>query len=213
MINDEVSTVFQKIGQKYNAGYNEFECKLYDCNSQNKKLASGGKKEPKIYPVKDPFITKLYGTTFVKYKLSMSIPDFDSCFGFRFLYAAPTYEFEQKPPRIRIAQDIEERSKMEVRTAHLYGFFKQSPAFSMSVDQDALDYYVNVDFNIQNEIRHKPNQEFIGSAWSRYSIYILKLAALIEIGKEPISQTITLESVKIVTSIILDYFLPTICDI
>ena len=32
MINDEVSTVFQKMGQKYNAGYNEFECKLYDCN-------------------------------------------------------------------------------------------------------------------------------------------------------------------------------------
>ena len=196
MINDEVSTVFQKMGQKYNAGYNEFECKLYDCNSQNKRLASGGKKEPKIYTVENPFITKLYGTTFVKYKRSMSIPDFDSGFGFRFLYAAPTYEFEQQPPRIRIAQDIEERSKMEVRTAQIYDLFRQSPAFSMRVDRDALDYYVNVDFNTQSEIRHKPNQEFIGSAWSRYSIYILKLAALIEIGKEPISQTITLESVK-----------------
>ena len=126
----------------------------------------------------------------------MSIPDFDSGFGFRFLYAAPTYEFEQQPPRIRIAQDIEERSKMEVRTAQIYDLFRQSPAFSMRVDRDALDYYVNVDFNTQSEIRHKPNQEFIGSAWSRYSIYILKLAALIEIGKEPISQTITLESVK-----------------
>jgi hypothetical protein len=213
MINDEVSTVFQKMGQKYNAGYNEFECKLYDCNSQNKRLASGGKKEPKIYPVKDPFITKLYGTTFVKYKRSMSIPDFDSGFGFRFLYAAPTYEFEQRPPRIRMAQDIEERSKMEMRTAQLYGLFKQSPAFSMNVDREALGYYVNIDFNIQSEIKHKPNQEFIGSAWSRYSIYILKLAALIEIGKKTISQTITLESVKIATSMVLDYFLPTICDI
>ena len=213
MINDEVSTVFQKMGQKYNAGYNEFECKLYDCNSQNKRLASGGKKEPKIYTVENPFITKLYGTTFVKYKRSMSIPDFDSGFGFRFLYAAPTYEFEQRPPRIRTVQDIKERSKMEVRTAQLYGLFKKSPAFPMSIDQDALGYYVNVDFNTQNEIRHKPNQEFIGSAWSRYSIYILKLAALIEIGKEPISQTITLESVKIATSMVLDYFLPTICDI
>ena len=213
MINDEVRTVFQKMGLKYNAGYNEFECKLYDCNSLNKRLASGGKKEPKIHTVENPFITKLYGTTFVKYKRSMSIPDFDSGFGFRFLYAAPTYEFEQRPPRIRISQEIEERSKMEVRTAQIYDLFRQSPAFSMCVDQDALDYYVNVDFNTQSEIRHKPNQEFIGSAWSRYSIYILKLAALIEIGKEPISQTITLESVKIATSMVLDYFLPTICDI
>jgi hypothetical protein len=213
MINDEVSTVFQKMGQKYNAGYNEFECKLYDCNNQNKRLASGGKKEPKIYPVKDPFITKLYGTTFVKYKRSISIPDLDSGFGFRFLYAAPTYEFEQRPPRIRIAQDIQERSKMEVRTAQIYDLFRQSPAFSMRVNRDALDHYVNVDFSTQSEIRHKPNQEFIGSAWSRYSIYMLKLAALIEIGKEPISQTITLESVKIATSMVLDYFLPTICDI
>jgi len=213
MINDEVSTVFQKMGQKYTAGYNEFECKLYDCNSQNKRLASGGKKEPKIYPVENPFITKLYGTTFVKYKRSMSIPDFDSGFGFRFLYAAPTYDFEQRPPRIRTVHDIKERSKMEERTANLYCLFSQPQTFSMSVDRDAMDYYVNVDFNTQNEIRHKPNQEFIGSAWSRYSIYILKLAALIEIGKEPISQAITLESVKIATSMVLDYFLSTICDI
>jgi hypothetical protein len=83
----------------------------------------------------------------------------------------------------------------------------------MSVDQEAWDYYVNVDFNTQCEIRHKPNQEFIGSAWSRYSIYILKLAVLIEIGKKPISQTLTLESMKIATLMVLDYFLPTICDI
>ena len=213
MINDEVSTVFQKMNQKYNAGYNEFECKLYDCNSQNKRLASGGKKEPKIYPVKNPYITKLYGTTFVKYKRSMSIPDFDSGFGFRFLYAAPTYEFEQRPPRLRTAEDIEERGKMEVRTAQLYHFFEQAPTFSMSVSQDAFDYYVKVDFETQNEIRHKPNQELLGQAWSRYSIYILKLAALIEIGKMPVSKIITLESVTLAISMILNYFLPTLCDV
>lgn len=213
MMNDEVSTVFQKMNQKYNAGYNEFECKLYDCNSQNKRLASGGKKEPKIYPVKDPFITKLYGTTFVKYKRSMSIPDFDSGFGFRFLYAAPTYEFEQRPPRLRTPEDIEERGKMEVRTAQLYNLFSQAPVFPMSVSQDAFDYYVKVDFETQNEIRHKPNQELLGQAWSRYSIYILKLAALIEIGKMPVSKTITLESVTLATSMILNYFLPTLCDV
>jgi hypothetical protein len=213
MMNDEVSTVFQKMNQKYNAGYNEFECKLYDCNSQNKRLASGGKKEPKVYPVKDPYITKLYGTTFVKYKRSMSIPDFDSGFGFRFLYAAPTYEFEQRPPRLRTPEDIEERGKMEVRVAQLYNFFSQAPVFSMSVSQDAFDYYVKVDFETQNEIRHKPNQELLGQAWSRYSIYILKLAALIEIGKIPISKIITLGSVTLATSMILNYFLPTLCDV
>ena len=213
MINDEVSTVFQKMGQKYNAGYNEFECKLYDCNSQNKRLASGGKKEPKIYTVESPFITKLYGTTFVKYKRSMSIPDFDSGFGFRFLYAAPTYEFEQKPPRIRLAKDIEERSKMEIRAAQLHDLFKHSGSFAMDITQEAFNFYIKTDYNIQEEIKRKTNQEFLGQAWSRYSIYILKLAALIELGKIPTSQTIDLESVKTATSMILDYFFPTQCDV
>jgi len=213
MINDEVSTVFQKMNQKYNAGYNEFECKLYDCNSQNKRLASGGKKEPKVYPVKDPYITKLYGTTFVKYKRSMTIPDFDSGFGFRFVYTAPTYDFKQRPPRLRTAEDIEERSKMEARTAQLFELFNQSAPFAMGVTPEAFDYYIKTDFETQNEIKYKTNQELLGQAWSRYSVYILKFAALIEIGKKSVSRVITVESIKIATSMVLDYFLPTLCDV
>ncbi len=213
MINDEVSTIFQKMSQKYNSGYYEFECKIYDCQSQNKRLASGGKKEPRTYTIKDPYVTKLYATTFVKYKRSITIPDFDSGFGFRFLYAAPTYDFKQRPPRLRTPEDLEDRSKMELRTAQLYELFKHSGSFTMDVTPEAFEYYIKTDYNIQNEIKRKTNQELLGQAWSRYSIYILKLAALIELGKIPVSQTIDLDSVKIATSMILDYFFPTLCDV
>ena len=75
MVYDEVSTLFQKMNQKYNSGYFEFECKIYDCKSHEKRLASGGKREPKTYLIREPFVTKLYRTTLsLKYKRSMTIP-------------------------------------------------------------------------------------------------------------------------------------------
>jgi len=213
MVYDEVSTLFQKMNQKYNSGYFEFECKIYDCKSHEKRLASGGKREPKTYLIREPFVTKLYGTTFVKYKRSMNIPDFDSGYGFRFLFAAPTYDFKERLPRMRTPEDIEEKSKCEVRTKKLYDFFSQMSPFSMTIDSEAMDYYNQVGIKTTKKIKYMPYQDLLGAAWSRYQIYILKIAALIELGKSTVSKNICLDSIQIASSMVLDYFLPTLCDV
>ena len=210
---DEVSSLFQKMAQKYNSGYFEFECKIYDCKSHEKRLASGGKKEPRTFPIKNPFVTKLYGTTFVKYKRSMTIPDFDSGYGYRFLYAAPTYDFEERPPHVRTPEDIEARSQCEARIAKLYDFFTQAPVFALAVNPDAMEYYNQICLETSKKIKTMPFQDLLGSAWGRYQIYIMKFAALIELGKATVSRNISLESIKIASNMILDYFLPTLCDV
>ena len=213
MVYDEVSTLFQKMNQKYNSGYFEFECKIYDCKSHEKRLASGGKREPKTYLIREPFVTKLYGTTFVKYKRSMTIPDFDSGYGFRFLFAAPTYDLEERLPHVRTPEDVEERSKCEVRTKKLYDFFSRMLPFSMTIDPDAMDYYNQLGIKTTRKIKYMPYRDLLGAAWSRYQIYILKMAALIELGKSTVSKNICLESIQIASSMVLDYFLPTLCDV
>ena len=43
--------------------------------------------------------------------------------------------------------------------------------------------------------------------------YILKIAALIELGKSTVSKNICLDSIQIASSMVLDYFLPTLCDV
>lgn len=213
MVNDEVSTTYQKMGQKYNAGYFEFECKIYDGSSQNKRLASGGKREQKTFDIKDPYVTKLTASTFAKFKRSITIPDFDSGFGFRYVYAAPTYEFNQRPLRLTTDEDITARSDLEKRTALLVRFFRDMPPFTMDIEPEAMQFYIDTDIDVNKQLAKASNQEFLASVWSRYGIYILKFAALIEIGKSTVSSKITLESMKIAAAMILDYFLPTICDV
>lgn len=213
MVNDEVSTTYQKMSQKYNAGYFEFECKIYDGSSQNKRLASGGKREPRTFDIRDPYVTKLTASTFTKFKRSLTIPDFDSGFGFRFVYAAPTYEFNQRPLRLTADEDIAERSELEKRTALLVRMFRDMPSYTMDIEPEAMQLYIETDIDVNKQLAKVSNQEFLASVWSRYGIYILKFAALIEIGKSTASSKISLESMKIAASMVLDYFLPTICDV
>lgn len=213
-INDECSVTLAKMGQKYNSGYFEFECKIYDGASHEKRLASGGKREPKVYPINDPFVTKLYATTFVKFARSITVPDFDSGYGFRFLYSAPLYDRELQNEHIKTDEDRDCMAQICARTGKLYGLFSDSVKFSMSIDDDAMDYYNNINNEFYAYIRKAPqNRELMGSAWARYSPYILKIAALIEIGKATVSYRISLESVKQAASMITEYFLPTLCDV
>ena len=213
-VNDECSVLLSKMGQKYNAGYFQFECKMYDGESHEKRLASGGKKEPKKYTIIDPYITKFYASTFVKYARSITVSDFDSGYGFRFLFCAPLYDREIRPERRRTQEDRDVFAKLCARAGKIYDLFAQSPVFEMKIDDDAFEYYTYVSSEFNTYIKKTPqNRELMGSAWGRYAPYILKLAALIEIGKAPISLEIMLDSVVIAANMITDYFLPTLCDV
>ena len=211
-MHDECSILHSKMGQKYNAGYFEFECKVYDGVSQEKRLASGGKKEPKCYLVRDPFSTKLHASTFVKYARSITAEDFDSGYGYRFLYAAPLYDRPLRPERMRTPEDIDAMSSLCARSAKLYDLFQSMPKFNMSVDDDAFEYYTKISTEFIKYIKNQ-NNEIMGSAWSRYGPYILKIAALLEIGKSTVSTRITRESIIKAASMVTDYFMPTLCDV
>lgn len=213
-INDECSVTLAKMGQKYNAGYFEFECKIYDGGSHEKRLASGGKKETKAYTINNPFVTKLNATTFVKFARSITVPDFDSGYGFRFLFSAPLYDRELRNEHIRTEEDRDRLAKICARTGKFFDLFAMSSRFSMNIDDDAMSYYNNVNNEFYAYIKKAPaNRELMGSAWARYAPIILKIAALIEIGKAKVSTTITLESVKLAASMVTEYFLPTLCDV
>jgi hypothetical protein len=213
-VNDECSVLLSKMGQKYNAGYFQFECKMYDGESHEKRLASGGKREPKKYTIIDPYITKFYASTFVKYARSITVSDFDSGYGFRYLFCAPLYDREIRPERRRTQEDRDVFAKLCARAGKIYDLFAQSPKFDMKIDDDAFEYYTHVSSEFNTYIKKTPqNRELMGSAWGRYAPYILKLAALIEIGKTPISLKIGLDSIVLAASMITDYFLPTLCDV
>jgi hypothetical protein len=62
-VRDEVAGFLAKIHKQYNEGFNELECALYDGQDFKKTLASRGNKEPRVFDIRNPYVTKFYATT------------------------------------------------------------------------------------------------------------------------------------------------------
>ncbi|MHC1757036.1 MAG: DUF3987 domain-containing protein [Methanosarcina sp.] len=209
-VRDEVSTLLSKMGQKYNDGYFEFECSMYDGKSYVKTLASKGKGQPQTFVVENTYITKLYATTPVKLASSMSTRAFDSGFGFRFLYACPSYSRELKGHRKLTDEDTKKWASIMERTRNIYNIFKEAPLIAFEIDDDAEIFYSEKTLEILNKLA---NEEFCNetllAVWGRLEAYIIKLAMLIEIGKPQISLKISLDSLLIAFSMVCNYFVPS----
>jgi predicted transcriptional regulator len=208
IVRDEVVGLFQKYEKKYNDGIHELECSIYDGGSYRKSLSSGRNGKKKEVVVNSPYVTHLYATTPGNFGMCLSLENFYSGFGFRFLYCYPKYE----RPRMQLAVATEDDNKAFADILQDYislwtKFKNYREKVDFKIDPKAIDYLEGVRAKVEGIIAEK-NDNNLSSAWGRNCDHILKLCMLIEIGKNDISFTISLETMKEACRITSDYFLP-----
>lgn len=209
MVRDEVVGLFQKYEKKYNDGIHEAECAIYDGEPYRKTLSSGRQGKKREVVVDDPYVTHLYATTPDNFSHCLSLENFYSGFGFRFLYCHPMYNRERMPLVPATAKDREAFAEIVTEYMHLYDMFQNvNEKIKFTVDSSAMDYLEHIRVKVEDLITEM-NDNNMSSAWGRNCDHILKLAMLIEIGKEVPSFNISLETMQEACRITTEYFLPT----
>jgi Uncharacterized conserved protein len=211
-VRDEVAGFLAKIHKQYNEGFNELECALYDGQNFRKTLAAKGNKEPKMFDIKSPYITKLYATTPDNYFKYMEMEDFLCGKEFRTLFVYPTYSKNKMALGIETQQDIDNWILVLKRAKEIYDFIQNSDGIEFKFEPGALEYYSEITSKIEDDA-DKADNSILSSAVGRSQIHILKLAMLLELGKEQISTTITKESLAVSANAIVTYFIPTLMDV
>lgn len=212
-VRDEAAGFIAKTHKEYNQGFSELECALYDRQSFRKKLASKGAKEPRTFNIKDPYITKLYATTLDNYATYTQMTDFLSGHEYRFLFTLPTYDKPRLPLSVETDTDIQCWLKVLERTKALYNFAQtQNDPLNFGFEPEAQVLYEFFIESLENQIDSLDNG-MLASASGRSQIHILKLAMLLELGKDPISTTITAESICQAANAVIGYFLPVLSDL
>lgn len=211
-VRDEAAGLLAKFHKKYNEGILELECQIYDGQDTEKTLASNGKKEPKIFHVKKPYVTKLYATTPDNLARYMSVDDFTCGYGFRFLFVNPNYKHDRKPLEVETAEDNEAWGKILIRIKNLAHYFDNLKAdILFKVQPEAMSYYNKVVHELEDKV-DELNNDMLNSALGRGQAHILKIAMLLELGKKEISTTITIKSIEIAAQMITEYFIPSMMD-
>lgn len=211
-VRDEAAGLMAKQHKKYNDGYFEAECAIYDGQDYRKTLAGGKNKEPKTFEIRSPYVTKLYATTPDNLARYMQIEDFLSGYGFRFLYAFPKYKNVRKPLEVETKEDIDAWGNVLKNLKELKYTFDSINEQKFDITQEAMDRYNEIIFSFEEQA-DKINNDMLNSAIGRNEIHILKIAMLIEIGKKDISFTISKESIEIAADMIINYFLPCCMDV
>jgi len=211
-VRDEVAGFLAKIHKQYNDGFNELECAVYDGQNFRKTLASKGAKEPKTFDIRNPYVTKFYATTPDNYMKFMTIEDFLCGREYRTLFCFPTYIKNKLPLGVETQEDTNKWITVLQRASEIHQFIQSSSEVNFNFDADALSLYSTFTSDIEDEA-DKTDNGVLCSAVGRSQIHILKLAMLIELGKSPISTTITKSSIEIAANAVTSYFIPTLLDV
>lgn len=209
-VRDEVAGFLAKSHKQYNEGFNELECALYDGQDFKKTLASKGNKDPKVFDIKNPYVTKLYATTPDNYLKYMTMEDFLCGRELRTIFVFPSYNKPKMPLALESSEDKAKWWEVCYRAGKICDFVQEGALFNF--DPQALEYYSKVTSGLEDWADQIEN-DLLSSAVGRSQIHMLKLAMLIELGKDPISTTITKESIDIASNAIQSYFLPTLMDL
>jgi Protein of unknown function (DUF3987) len=210
-VRDEVAGFLAKIHKQYNEGFQELECAIYDGQNFKKTLASKGNREPKVFDIENPYVTKFYATTPENYLRYMTLDDFLCGRELRTLFCFPNYSKSRKPLAMEENEDNEKWLNLVSRAEDIYCFIK-SHDLSFSFDPEALEYYSKLTEEYEDFVDNEKN-DMLSSAVGRSQIHILKLAMLLELGKNEISTTITKESIEIAAMVVIKYFVPTLLDV
>lgn len=219
-VRDEVAGFIAKMHKQYNEGFNELDCAIYDGQDFRKVLASKGNKEPKVFEIKNPYVTKLYATTPQNYCRYTEIEDFLCGKEFRTMFVYPTYSKPRMALTVATEEDDKNWIKVLERAKAIYNFLNRGfipelnfkPEINFTFGEGALEYYSEITSKLEIEA-DKIDNEMLSSAVGRSQIHILKLAMLIELGHENISTIISKESIEIAANAVTSYFIPTLMDV
>ncbi len=209
---DEVSGLLAKYHQKYNAGIFDLDCKVYDGASVRKIKASGKNQDPQEYIIRAPYVTHLYATTPDKFTTVIELDDFSCGWGYRFLYAFPTYAKNRMDIELEDNENVEAWSRVLTSVKTIYNQYSKIDEFKFKITPEALKLFNQISAELEDE-GEKIQNESIDSAIARAEDHILKISMLIEIGKNEPSYTVTGDSVSIASLLILDFFLPSFTQV
>lgn len=212
-VRDEAAGLLFKFHQKYNDGIFDLECQLYDSQNIEKTLASKGKKEPQTFKIIDPFITKLYATTPENLSRALSIDDFLSGYGYRWIFSFPNYPHVRKPLSLETPEDITAWGYVLTKIKRMYNNFDGLVApVNFNVTDEAMVYFDSVCQELESKVEES-NNDILNSVVGRSEIHILKIAMLLELGKYVSSTTIDINSIEVASKMVTEFFIPSIMDL
>jgi hypothetical protein len=209
---DEVSGLFAKYHKKYNEGIFDLDCKIYDGASIRKIKASGRNKDPQEYIIKNPYVTHLYATTPDKFTTVIELEDFSCGWGYRFLYAFPTYAKDRMDIELENNEDVEAWGRVLIAVKTIYTKYLGADEFKFAITKEALKLFNKISAELEDE-GEKIQNESLDSAIARAEENILKISMLLEIGKKEPSHEITKDSISIASLLVLDFFLPSFSQV
>jgi hypothetical protein len=148
-VKDEASGLLAKYHKKYNDGIFDCECEIYDGSDVRKTKASGKNKDPTTITVKNPYVTHFYATTPDKFCSVMTLEDFLCGYGFRFIYAFPTYQKERKDIGLLCNEDVEAWTKVIVSIKKLHNLYKEGLPFEFSITRGALKLFNDISKDLE----------------------------------------------------------------
>ena len=175
---DEVSGLFAKYHKKYNEGIFDLDCKIYDGASIRKIKASGRNKDPQEYIIKNPYVTHLYATTPDKFTTVIKLEDFSCGWGYRFLYAFPTYAKDRMDIELENNENIEAWGKVITAVKTLYTRYSDAADFKFGITKEALKLFNKISAELEDE-GEKIQNESLDSAIARAEDNILKISMLL----------------------------------
>ena len=211
-VRDEAAGFLAKIHKQYNEGFLELECAIYDGQSYRKTLAAKGGKEPKVFEVTHPCVAKLYATAPEKFFRYVTVEDFLCGWGYRNLFVFPTYSKSSMPLSVETQADISKWIAVLERAKRIQTFISGRDKIIFDFEPDALVQFNQIETQLETDADRIGN-DMLSSAVGRSETHILKLAMLLELGKEPISTIITQDSILTAATAVRDYFLPTIMSV
>lgn len=211
-VRDEAAGLLAKMHKQYNEGIFEAECAIYDGSGYKKTLSAGKAKTPKVFEVKDPYVTHFYATTPDNYAMIMTLMDFLCGYGIRFLFCCPKYKKPRMDLELETVEDVESWAAVIVTLKKLRHLIQNNNVKRFVATPEAMTLYNNMVKELE-EVCESQDNEMLNAAVGRNQTHILKIAMLLEIGKAEPSFCITEDSMRIAFNMVVNFFLPSLFDV
>jgi len=205
VVKDEAAGLLSKMQKQYNDGIFDFECELYDGGNVCKTLSAKKKgAEPTIYSINNPYFTQFLATTPARIGEALNLIDFRGGWGFRFLFAHPTYHKTRKPHELKTNEDVDSWASIIARSKKLFKLFNSDDTIKFTADNETMKYYDKINEKAEEQADSSTNED-VSSYTGRLMDNILKVAMLYEIGKKEPNYTLTNEGITFAANLILNY--------
>lgn len=189
---------------------------IYDCQKARKNRSTGTGKDIKQWFIEGEYVTHLYSSTPDAFIENITYENFKNGYGFRWLYAFPTY----KKSRMRFGFEDETIIKAKsdiILAANLIKLrLERAGKFEFTMTDEALDLYNDTYENMEDigDSLTEEDSKAVSSAVGRSAEHILKIAMAIEIGKstktiDNLSRVISKESIAVAAMMVLKFYLPS----